>query len=254
MLTTGEASIEKRQIKVVIWTTKDKITKPYLFNKDTTIQDIIDDILAAEAPGGTDDQNMKNDVCMAVCMALLGHIEHPFELLACDLPQQLVQGESNSTNCLGNSITSHVSDGCTAKDFSVKVFDLIMATPDNIMGLEDFISSCVQPVFIRQDLESPKETVHEIKNKDDRLKAVDKAKEMFWDVEHFENYGIHLFMYNHQEVDLCNIEGGEDGKWSKKDWKLTTNESSLWLQLEKEFLTKKMDRDLYDWTEATIIT
>ena len=55
-------------------------------------------------------------------------------------------------------------------------------------------------------------------------------------------------MYNHKENDLCTEDYNE---WSKKDWKLTTKESSIWLQLEKEFLTKKMN-DNYDWTEAMI--
>ena len=55
-------------------------------------------------------------------------------------------------------------------------------------------------------------------------------------------------MYNHKENDLYTI--GYD-EWSQKDWNLTIDKSSLWLKLEKEFLTKKMN-DNYDWTEATI--
>lgn len=240
MLTASEASIEQRLIKVVIWSKNEKKNKPYLIDKNTTIQNIIDGIFTADELKLAD-----------VCMALLGHIEHPFQLLPSDFPQQLTQDESDSrasppthstdcTACLYKT-GSRVSEGdCTATDFSVKVFNLIMATPDNIMGMEDFISSCVQPALTGLSLEPA------------RMLAVQKAKEMFWDVEDFENYSIHLFLYNHQENDLCNVEGSEDGKWSKKDWKLTTNESSLWLQLEKDFLTTKMNRDLYDWTEATI--
>jgi len=235
-----------REIKLVIWDIDKKKNLSYHINKDTTIQNIIDDILAADAvrqyqredteiPPSADDILTANDILAAddiltddikltgVYMALLGHKDKPFQLLPCDYPEQLLQGEPDST----------IRDNCLANDFNGKVFDLILSTPENIMGMQDFISTL------------------EIKSNDDYNKAVDFAKKIFWNIEQLNEYSIHFFMYNHQEIDLCNIEDGIDGKWSKKDWKLTTNESSLWLQLEKEFLTKGIGKS-YNWFETTI--
>jgi hypothetical protein len=153
-----------------------------------------------------------------VCMVLLGHKDYPFMLFPCDYLKHLLEGKTEPT----------IMDSCTADDYNVKVIDLMMSTPEIRMDLADYISTL-----------------------DDHSNAEQEAKKIFWNEGPIDDFRLHFFKYNHQEVDLCNIEDGKDGEWSKKDWKLTTNESSLWLQLEKEFLTKGMERN-YDWTEATI--
>jgi hypothetical protein len=226
--------VATREIELFIWDTHTQKNLSCLINKDTTIQNIIDDILAADAarqyqredtevPPSADDILADDIKLTGVCMALLGHKDKPFQLLPCDYPKQLLQGKPDSI----------IRDDCLANDFNVKVLDLVMSIPENIIGMQDFISTL------------------EIRTSDDYNKAVDFAKQMFWNIEKINEFSIHLFMYNHQEIDLCNIEGGEDGKWSKRDWKLTTNESSLWLQLEKKFLTERIKKK-YDCTEATL--
>jgi len=146
-----------------------------------------------------------------VCMAFLGKNNFPFELMPCDW-----------------------SD-CEAKDFSVKVGDLLMSSPNNIPDIEHFLNNYHYKI---EDL-----------TEEERSELKEKVKEMFCYNEDFCNgHSIHLFMYNHKKNDLCTEDYNE---WAKKDWKLTTDESSLWLRLEKEFLTKEMD-EKYVWTEATI--
>jgi len=148
-----------------------------------------------------------------VCMALLGKNNYPFELMPCDW--------------------SDYKDDCKANDFSVIVGNLLMSSPHNIPNIEQFLNN-----YKIEDL-----------TKEERLELKEKVKEMFCYNEDFCNgHSIHLFLYNHKENDLCTEDYNE---WAKKDWNLTTDESSLWLRLEKEFLTKIMN-DNYDWTEATI--
>jgi hypothetical protein len=149
------------------------------------------------------------------CMALLGKNDYPFELMPCDW--------------------SDYKDDCKANDFSVNVGDLLMSSPHNIPNIEQFLNN-----YKIEDL-----------TKEERLELKEKVKEMFCYNEDFCNgHSIHLFLYNHKENDLCTVS--EDyNEWAKKDWKLTTDESSLWLRLEKKFLTEEID-DNYDWTEAMI--
>ena len=158
-----------------------------------------------------------------VCMALLGKHDYPFELMPCDW--------------------QHYTNDFKANHFSVKVDDLLMCSPHNIQNIEQYYDN---------------NYYHKINNyyyklvdltKEQRLELKEKVKEMFCYNEDFCNgHSIHLFLYNHKENDLCTEDYNE---WAKKDWKLTTKESSLWLKLEREFLTKKMN-DNYDWTEAMI--
>jgi hypothetical protein len=158
-----------------------------------------------------------------VCMALLGKYDYPFELMPCDW--------------------SDYNDNCSAKDFSVTVDDLLISSPHNIQKIEQYYDN---------------NYYHKINNyyyklvdltKEQRSELKEKVKEMFCYNEDFCNgHSIHLFLYNHKENDLCTEDYNE---WAKKDWNSTTDESSLWLRLEKEFLTKIMN-DNYDWTEATI--
>jgi hypothetical protein len=158
-----------------------------------------------------------------VCMALLGKNDYPFELMPCDW--------------------SDFKDDCKANDFSVNVGDLLMSSPHNIPNIEQFFNN---------------NYYHKINNnyykiedltKEERLKLKEEIKEKFCYNKDFCNgHSIHLFLYNHKENDLCTEDYNE---WAKKDWKLTTKDSSLWLQLEKEFLTKEMKED-YNWTEATL--
>ena len=148
-----------------------------------------------------------------VCMALLGKNDYPFELMPCDW--------------------SDYKDDCKANDFSVNVGDLLMSSPHNIPNIEQFLNN-----YKIEDL-----------TKEERLKLKEEIKEKFCYNKDFCNgHSIHLFLYNHKENDLCAEDYNE---WAKKDWKLTTDESSLWLKLEREFLTKEMKKD-YDWTEAMI--
>lgn len=160
-----------------------------------------------------------------VCMALLGKNDYPFELMPCDW--------------------SDYKDDCKANDFTVNVGDLLMSSPHNIPNIEQYYDN---------------NYYHKINNyyykiedltEEERLKLKEKVKEMFCYNEDFCNgHSIHLFLYNHKENDLCTVS--EDyNEWAKKDWKLTTKDSSLWLQLEKEFLTNNIKED-YDWTEAMI--
>lgn len=119
------------------------------------------------------------------------------------------------------------------KIFSVNLGDLLMSSPHNIPNIENFLDNY-------DVLDYTKEERSELK---------EKVKEKFCYNEDFCNgHSIHLFLYNHKENDLCTEDYNE---WAKKDWNLTTDESSLWLKLEKDFLTKKMN-DNYNWTEATI--
>lgn len=158
-----------------------------------------------------------------VCMALLGKNDYPFELMPCDW--------------------SDFKDDCKANDFSVNVGDLLMSSPHNIPNIEQFFNN---------------NYYHKINNnyykiedltKEERLKLKEEIKEKFCYNKDFCNgHSIHLFLYNHKENDLCTEDYNE---WAKKDWKLTTKDSSLWLQLEKEFLTKEIKED-YNWTEATL--
>jgi hypothetical protein len=155
-----------------------------------------------------------------VCMALLGKNDYPFELMPCDW--------------------SDYKDDCKANDFTVNVGDLLMSSPHNIPNIEQFLNN-----YKIEDL-----------TEEERLKLKEEIKEKFCYNKDFCNgHSIHLFLYNHKENDLCTVSEGDStedyNEWAKKDWKLTTKESSLWLQLEKEFLTKEMKED-YDWTEATI--
>lgn len=148
-----------------------------------------------------------------VCMALLGKNDCPFKLLPCDW--------------------SDFKDDCKANDFSVNLGDLLMSSPHNIPNIEKFLDNY-------DVLDYTKEERSELK---------EKVKEMFcYNKDLCNGHSIHLFLYNHKENDLCTV--GYD-EWSKKDWNLTTDESSLWLKLERDFLTKKMN-DNYDWTKATI--
>ena len=155
-----------------------------------------------------------------VCMALLGKNDYPFELMPCDW--------------------SDYKDDCKANDFSVNVGDLLMSSPHNIPNIEQFLNN-----YKFEDL-----------TEEERLKLKEEIKEKFCYNKDFCNgHSIHLFLYNHKENDLCTVSEGDSredyNEWAKKDWKLTTDKSSLWLKLEREFLTKKMN-DNYDWTEAMI--
>jgi len=199
-------STKKHEMKIVIWNENEKIIKYYTINSKTTIQDIINYL------------ELTN-----VCMALLGKYDYPFELMPCDW-------------------TFYTND-FKANDFSIKVDDLLMCSPDNIQNIEEYYDN---------------NYYHKIKNyyyklvdltNEQRLELKEKVKEMFCYNEDFCNgHSIHLFLYNHKENDLCTEDYNE---WAKKDWNLTTDKSSLWLRLEKEFLTKIMNNN-YDWTEATI--
>ena len=196
----SEASIKSRKIKVVIWNKKIKNITYYIINHDTTIQEIIDYL------------ELKN-----VCMALLGINTHPFELMPCDYSEE--------------------NEDCKANNFSIKVYDMLMSSPDISENLEQ---------FLLQFFENRK--IEDI-TYEERIVIIEKAKEQFCYNEDFcKERSIHLFLYNHKENDLRTEDYNE---WSKKDWKLTTDESSLWLQLEKKYLTEKMNKD-YDWTEAMI--
>jgi len=155
-----------------------------------------------------------------VCMALLGKNDYPFELMPCDW--------------------SDYKDDCKANDFSVNVGDLLMSSPHNIPNIEQFLNN-----YKFEDL-----------TEEERLKLKEEIKEKFCYNKDFCNgHSIHLFLYNHKENDLCTVSEGDSredyNEWAKKDWKLTSDKSSLWLKLEREFLTKKMN-DNYDWTEAMI--
>jgi hypothetical protein len=189
-----------------------KVITWYL-NKRTTIKYILNSNTSIQEI--IDYLELKN-----VCMALLGKNDYPFELMPCDW--------------------SDYKDDCKANDFSVKVGDLLMSSPHNIPNIEEFLNN-----YNIEDL-----------TKEERLKLKEEIKKKFCYNKDFCNgHSIHLFMYNHKENDLCTISNTystEDyNEWAKKDWKLTTKESSLWLQLEKEFLTKEMKED-YDWTEAML--
>jgi hypothetical protein len=208
----SEATTKNREMKIVIWNENEKIIKYYTINRNTTIQEIIDYL------------ELTN-----VCMALLGKNDYPFELMPCDW--------------------SDYKDDCKANDFSVNVGDLLMSSPHNIPNIEQFLNN-----YKIEDL-----------TEEERLELKEEIKEKFCYNEDFCNgHSIHLFLYNHKENDLCTVSEGDSrvclvktdctedyNEWAKKDWKLTTKESSLWLQLEREFLTKKMN-DNYDWTEAMI--
>ena len=65
---------------------------------------------------------------------------------------------------------------------------------------------------------------------------------------------VHLFTYNHRDVDCCN---GEHGPWSERDPNATTPQHTLWLQLEQDFILRNhsfMNRlgDNADWAAATL--
>ena len=98
----SEASIKNRKIKVVIWNKKIKNITYYIINHDTTIQEIIDYL------------ELKN-----VCMALLGINTHPFELMPCDYSEE--------------------NEDCKANNFSIKVYDMLMSSPDISENLEQFL-------------------------------------------------------------------------------------------------------------------
>ena len=195
---TSKSTTKCHKIKVIIWSLMERTSIECIFNSNTTIQEIIDYL------------KLEN-----VCMALLGKNDHPFELMPCDW--------------------SDFKDDCEAKDFSVKVGDLLMSSPNNIPDIEHFLNNYHYKI---EDL-----------TEEERSELKEKVKEIFCYNEDFCNgHSIHLFMYNHKENDLCTEDYNE---WAKKDWNLTNDKSSLWLRLEKEFLTKEMKKD-YDWTKSTI--
>ena len=205
-------STKCHKIKVIIWSLMERTSIECIFNSNTTIQEIIDYL------------KLEN-----VCMALLGKNDHPFELMPCDW--------------------SDYKDDCKANDFRVKVGDLLMSSPNNIPDIEHFLNNYHYKI---EDL-----------TEEERLELKEKVKEMFCYNEDLCNgHSIHLFMYNHKENDLCTVTIGDSrasitgctenyNEWAKKDWNLTNDKSSLWLRLEKEFLTKEMKKD-YDWTKSTI--
>jgi hypothetical protein len=158
-----------------------------------------------------------------VRMAFLGKNNYPFKLMPCNW--------------------SDFDDNCEADDFNVIVDDLLMSSPHNILNIEQYYDN---------------NYYHKINNnyykivdltEKERSELKEEIKEKFCYNEDFCNgHSIHLFLYNHKENDLCTVD---DNEWAEKDWKLTSDESSLWLRLEKEFRTKEMN-EKYDWTEATI--
>jgi hypothetical protein len=66
------------------------------------------------------------------------------------------------------------------------------------------------------------------------------------------NHTVHLFTYNHREVDCCD---GKLGPWSERDPTATTAADNLWLRLEQEYLLR--NNRFYerlgeaDWAHAT---
>jgi hypothetical protein len=69
------------------------------------------------------------------------------------------------------------------------------------------------------------------------------------------HHTVHLFTYNHQDVDCCK---GENGPWTERNPRATTAADSLWLRLEQEFLLR--NNRFYerlgetDWGHATLGT
>ena len=159
-----------------------------------------------------------------VCMAFLGG-DRPFELLPCDANEYITTELKDFPGCLFPD-----QEQCSADNFSTIIVDLILSIPDVIIDIKE----------LRDE------------NKD-IIMTTEKIKEILWekilwkDLE--EEYSIHFFKYNHLQNDL---QYTKDSKWSKKDWKFTTNESSLWLQLEKEYLTNNPNCDFNNWILATI--
>jgi hypothetical protein len=155
-----------------------------------------------------------------VLMAFLGG-DRPFELLPCDANKHMTKKEE-----LFPGYIFPDQEQCSANDFSTNVVDLILSLPDVIIDIS------------------------ELRNENkDKIMTIQEIKEILCEELEFEEYSIHLFMYNHLQNDLRYSEGS---KWSKKDWKFTTNESSLWLQLEKEYLTNNPNCDFNNWILATI--
>lgn len=166
-------------------------------------------------------QNIINSLKLdKVLMAFLGG-ERPFELLPCDAIKYITKEEEDFPGIIFPD-----QEKCSANDFSTIVVDLILTIPEIILDISD----------LRNE------------NKD-KIMTIQEIKEILWKNLVFEEYSIHLFMYNHLQNDLRYSEGS---KWSKKDWKFTTNESSLWLQLEKEYLTNNPNCDFKNWILATI--
>jgi hypothetical protein len=64
-----------------------------------------------------------------------------------------------------------------------------------------------------------------------------------------DGYQIHLFTYDHRQ-DCCE---GAQGAFTERDPADTTQESSLWLQLEKEYLTGDRKRFyVHGWTHTSV--
>jgi len=70
--------------------------------------------------------------------------------------------------------------------------------------------------------------------------------------EVLKNLVVHLFTYNHREIDCCD----DEGPWTERDPDLTTAADTLWLRLEQEFLLnrRRFDKRLgeSDWAHATL--
>jgi len=146
--------------------------------------------------------------------ALMGHADVPFKLLPCDF---VIKNDWEP----GDRIPFE----CLADNFENKVIDIVFWMDVIAEGAEIPIA----------DLKS-------------NLAQREKIETML--PEALALHVIHIFLYCHRTED-CRY--GEHGYWTERDPVNTTTKSSLWLQLEKQFLTGDRER-FYgnDWTKVQL--